>query len=129
LHHIYADTEILSARLLIILSMARWISTILPIQSVLNNLLFNDNFRHCFSFLLSKTLKKTIYLFVVFPHCSSIVWVMSIGIYCQFHFAESHIADFFLKMTKFHHIIFYLKKILMMCTYFIESSNFSCTFN
>jgi hypothetical protein len=31
LHHIYADTEILSARLLIILSMTRWISThILP---------------------------------------------------------------------------------------------------
>jgi hypothetical protein len=30
LHHIYADTEILSARSLIILSMARWISTRLP---------------------------------------------------------------------------------------------------
>ena len=33
-----------------------------------------------FSFLLRKTLKNTIYLFVVFFHCSSIVWVMSIGI-------------------------------------------------
>ena len=34
-----------------------------------------------------------------------------------------------LKMTKFHNIIFYLKKILMMCTYFIESSNFSRNLN
>ena len=34
-----------------------------------------------------------------------------------------------LKMTKFHNIIFYLKKILMMCTYLIESSNFSRNFN
>jgi hypothetical protein len=60
LHHIpvYADTEILSARLLIILSMARWISsTRLPI-----------------------------------PFC------------------RTHIDDFLLKMTKFDHIIFYLKK-------------------
>ena len=52
LHHIYADTEILSARLLIILSMARWNSTRLPI-----------------------------------PFCQIL-----------------------LKITKFHHIIFYLKK-------------------
>ena len=34
-----------------------------------------------------------------------------------------------LKMTKFHNIIFYLKEILMMCTYFIESSNFLRNFN
>ena len=35
-----------------------------------------------------------------------------------------------LKMTKFHHIIFLFKKIiLMMCTYFIESSNFSRNLN
>ena len=34
-----------------------------------------------------------------------------------------------LKMTKFHYIIFYFKKMLVMCTYFIERSNFSCNFN
>ena len=38
LHHIYADTEILSARLLIILSMARWISTRLPNPSLPNTI-------------------------------------------------------------------------------------------
>ena len=57
LHHIYADTEILSARLLIILSMARLPNTILPVP------------------------------FCRIPYCRLL-----------------------LKMTKFHHIIFYLKK-------------------
>ena len=38
LHHIYADTEILSARLFIILSMARWISTRLPNPSLPNTI-------------------------------------------------------------------------------------------
>jgi hypothetical protein len=75
------------ARLLIILSMTRWISTRLPNPRLPN-------------------------IIKPIPFCRIP--------YCRL----------FLKMTKFHHIIkFYLKKILMMCTYFIESSNFSCNFN
>ena len=72
--HVYADTEILLARLLIILSMARRISTRLPI-----------------------------------PFC--------------------RIPPTFVKNDKISSYYFLFKKKILMCKYFIESSNFSRNFN
>jgi len=76
-------------------------------QSALNNLLLNDNFRH--SFFLSYLVKLwiNIYLFVVYFHCSSIVWVISIGI--SYSSISMHLIMVFLikivrKITAFNKI-------------------------
>jgi hypothetical protein len=83
LHHIYADTEILSARLLIILSIARWISTRLP-NTILPNFvknykissyyfLFKKKYWWCVHILLKEVIFRAILIRKTIIKCILIV--------------------------------------------------------